>query len=183
MWTYNYTDELYHYGVPGMKWGQRKKAEKLYKKVGKQRGIGDYWKDQGTESARKYKSAAAILEAKAKQYEAKGKVVKAEASRQAAKKLNVKAADARRKYDETALQYYNKASRIEDKVSKYATKKRVDIGKDRVDSILKSSKLKSYNETKSWEDSKKMAKYKNMVNSFRNGNASTNSSVSMYDYI
>ena len=23
MWQYNYTDELYHYGVKGMKWGQK----------------------------------------------------------------------------------------------------------------------------------------------------------------
>lgn len=29
MWKYNYTDELYHYGVKGMRWGVRRSKEEL----------------------------------------------------------------------------------------------------------------------------------------------------------
>lgn len=41
MWEYNYTDELYHYGVPGMKWGVHRSngsyrsGERMGRRLGK----------------------------------------------------------------------------------------------------------------------------------------------------
>lgn len=37
MWQYNYTDELYHYGVPGMRWGHRKAIQISSSSVGNAR--------------------------------------------------------------------------------------------------------------------------------------------------
>ena len=30
MWQYNYSDDIYHYGVKGMKWGIRRKQDTKY---------------------------------------------------------------------------------------------------------------------------------------------------------
>lgn len=40
MWEYNYTDELYHYGVPGMKWGVHRsnKSYQSGERVGRRMG-------------------------------------------------------------------------------------------------------------------------------------------------
>ena len=91
MWQYNYTNELYHYGVPGMKWGHRKRfyetendydyrmkrkeAKKLYRKTGdktqykkdKLRAKVDYYKkeaDLKRKDTGKYMRERAVAQAK-----------------------------------------------------------------------------------------------------------------------
>lgn len=59
MWEYNYTNELYHYGVPGMRWGHRK-AVKLANKASISRESSKEWNQMAryAESKGKTKKAA-----------------------------------------------------------------------------------------------------------------------------
>lgn len=89
MWSYNYTtcsDELYHYGVPGMKWGHRKsiqyasKAKATMQKAKELEGIGsnkasklmaEGKKRKADSIQAKYKSKAQMNREKAERYEQK----------------------------------------------------------------------------------------------------------------
>ena len=152
--NYNPAEELIHYGVKGMKWGRRRaqryeaRTTRKYARAGRNSGFAEYERNKGAEAYKKHAHGASVLEKAAKQYEAKGNVFKAEASRKAASALRARGANVRAQHEAEAARYERKAQRITEKASTYATKKRVDLGKSRIDSILKDSKAKGINAAK-----------------------------------
>ena len=231
MWNYVHTDELYHHGIKGMKWGRRRfqnsdgsltaagkqryssdvksakaeykqakkeyntaynkahnkaiaayspikkhrqanderwndafnKAERLneaqanlkgakaarkierkYDKVGKNLGKADYYREKGEKSAQSHERNAVVFDKKAKQLESSGQYFKAEAARKAADAIRARGSNTQAEQERIASAYERVASKQTEKVSAYATKKRVEVGKSRVDSILSNSRKAGY---------------------------------------
>lgn len=145
MWQYNYTNELYHYGVPGMKWGKRKarletKVGKKFKKSGTYQGYADHYRNKGTEAYKKHDSAATAFEKSARRLDASGAHLRAEAARKTAAAIRSRGENIMKQQESYAAKYQAKADKLAEKASKYATKKNIDLGKKRIDSILKESR-------------------------------------------
>lgn len=148
-----YNGELYHYGVPGMKWGKRKqrKLANKYYRAGKAKGQMQYYKDQSAAIYKKHNDIATAFDKSAKKYESQGSYFKAEASRKVAAALRKRGENARAKSDAIAAKYEKKFTKLNEKASAYATKKRTDLGKKNVDKIMNYAKQKSYEKTQSRE--------------------------------
>lgn len=151
-------DELCHYGVPGMKWGQRKalkrtaRYEKKLSRAGRRFGAADYERSQGDEAMRKHEHNAKVLDKAAKKYESEGKLFRAEAARKSAAALRSRGANIKAGHDADARRIEARAEKLQNKANKYATKKKVDLGKSKADDILNRSKNVGFNEAKSWAE-------------------------------
>ena len=155
--------ELYHHGIKGMRWGRRRfqnedgtltsagkkryegKVIKSYKKMGKAQGVADYYKDKADRIGKKYDDKAAEYETKAKMFEAEGSSVKAAKMRAKAESIRDERKAATVNEDREAAKYSRKADILKAKAVSITTKKNVDIGRAKIDTVLTKHRNKSYN--------------------------------------
>lgn len=160
---------LQHHGVKGMKWGRRryqnkdgsltpagkareekkqakytKKLTKKYAWAGKNAGAAKYYRDKGDELTEIGERVARKAESAARDQAGKGNIARSKALQVSANASRNAAAKARKDYDDRAAGYEYAAKRANEKASKYATKKRVDLGKNEVDKILRDNKKRGY---------------------------------------
>ena len=130
MWKYTHTDELYHYGVLGMRWGIRRSSQQLGNKVGKLNRKNDKLSERRSELLRK-----------ADEYAVKSaKVQKGNAKYE--KRLN-KFTSKKAKYDLKLNRQLSKRNPNADKIAEYTAKSAKYNNK-----ILKAQRKLKYNK---WE--------------------------------
>lgn len=124
-----------------------RKASKKYANAGHYSGEAKFYRDKANEItelgervARKAESAART----ASEQGGKAGMIKSRSLQVSANVARNTAAKARKSYDDEAKSYEYLANRANEKASKYATKKRVDIGKNEVDKIMRDSKKSGY---------------------------------------
>lgn len=131
------------------------KAEKRFAKVGKAAGTAEYYKQKGDQAYEKHDRNAKVFDKAAKKYESQGKVFKAEAARKAADALRARGNNERAHQVEIADHYLRKSDIYNKKASDFSKSTNINLGKKRVDSILKDSKSTGYKNAKANDEWRK----------------------------
>lgn len=140
-----YSDELMHYGVKGMKWGVRraqKRVEKAYRNAGDAQGRADYVLSKGRKRANESYKSARTLEKSAKEHEQKGHRVRAKIHKYFADAERSNAREVMRSSRADAKEYLEASDYYKERASKIASKKNVSIGQNRIDELLAASREK-----------------------------------------
>ena len=145
MWQYNYENELYHYGIPGMKWGHRK-ALKYEAKANKLRKSAKQW-DRAAKSYKKELGATDDATLRSEQYAYKEK--------RKAKKYEQKAKEAR-KMIEQRMQEKEANQKYKDAIKKRA--KEINKGASFVGKIFNNVTNAHVNQAKIEYDIEKRSK-------------------------
>ena len=156
-----------HYGVPGMKWGHRKaqirnavqkyrtnKAERLYKRAGYMEGKSRYHTSKARENSTMQRQDAKTARAKQAQYNKQGKKILggmmghiAKVNERSEKRIMSNSPEA-----QSARASKTIAKNAKAKADRYANKKNINLGKDKVKSIMSTASKAGYKEMHGWDD-------------------------------
>lgn len=123
-------DELYHYGVPGMRWGFRKNPERALQKTVRQLEKYGQKAEKGAKRAsdrNRYKQAK--LQRKATKYALKSQRVRAANNRKLFRMSDAKAGKKMLKYDKKAAKYADKSAKMAKAIARGKAKSERNIKK------------------------------------------------------
>lgn len=129
-----------------------KKVEKKYSKAGVSKGKADYWREKGDKAYESHERNAKVLDKAAKQLESEGKYIRAEAARKSAEALRARGENVRAGHRATGESYLKRSNKLTQKASDFASAANTNLGKSKIDSILKNSSSKGYNRAKAGDE-------------------------------
>ncbi|MEG2513972.1 MAG: hypothetical protein RSA92_01435, partial [Bacteroidaceae bacterium] len=109
-------------------------------------GHAKYHRDKGLKAMKNNESIAKVMDYKANQYESTGKYIRAQTMKTAASKTRNTGEKIKNEENQYSTQLERISKESKQKVTDYATKKKIDLGKEHVNRILRESKNKGYDE-------------------------------------